>query len=313
MKMKVKKALIQFGLLMLALLVISCQPTSPETNTKSDLLRAIRERGTLVVSIDPAYPPQSEIQPDAMRASDTKCKLEQLTATELQGFDVEVAQEIALRLGVEACFVTPDWTEVLRGGWQGQWDLSVGSMAITPERMKSLIFTQPYYATPASFFVHSENTSYANPGDLSGKRIGTCTGCTYQSYLEGMLSIPGEQIKFIVQNPEIVEYATEAQTIQELAWGDGVKLDAVLVASPTGENAIADGVSIKALGEPVYTEYLAAAVDKESETDTTSFVAKVTEIIQDMHSDGILRGLSIQYYRQELTTAAAKFDMSLLK
>ncbi len=304
---------IRIGLTLLALMVMSCQPISPTINSASDLLTAIQERGTLVVSIDPAYPPQSEIKPDATRALDTKCTLDQLTTTELQGFDVEVAQEIALRLGVEACFVTPDWTDVLRGNWQGKWDLSVGSMAITPDRMKSLIFTQPYYATTASFFVHSDNTSFKNPGELSDKKVGTCTGCTYQSYLEGTLRIPGEQIKFVVQNPEIVEYATETQAIQELDWGDGVRLDAVLVASPTGEKAIADGVSIKPLGEPVFTEYLAAAVDKESEDDPTAFVAKVTEIIQDMHADGILRGLSIQYYKMELTTEAATFDMSLLK
>jgi polar amino acid transport system substrate-binding protein len=308
-----KKALFKFGLIMLALWMISCQPTSTRPKNSNDLLTTILARGTLVVSIDPAYPPQSEIEPDATRAPDTKCALEQLTATELQGFDVEVAQEIALRLGVEACFVTPDWPEVLRGDWQGQWDLSVGSMAITPERMKTLIFTQPYYTTPASFFVHSNNTSFKTPGDLAGKKVGTCTGCTYQSYLEGSLSIPGEQIKFVVQNPEIVEYATETLAIQELAWGDGIKLDAVLVASPTGDKAVADGVSIKPLGEPVYLEYLAAAVDKASETDTTAFVTKVNEIIQGMHTDGILRGLSIQYYRVELTTKAANFDMSLLK
>jgi polar amino acid transport system substrate-binding protein len=312
-KMKMKRYSLQITLVLLVLLLPACQPAGEATTSPVEALSEIQARGTLIVSIDPAYPPQSEIKPDATRAPDTKCALEQLTSTELQGFDVDVALEIAKRLGVEACFVTPEWLQVVRGDWQGQWDLSVGSMAITPERIRTLSFTQPYYATPASFFVHSDNASFADPGDLSGKKVGTCTGCTYQSYLEGTLSIPGEQIELAVQNAEIVEYATEALAIQELAWGDGVRLDAVLVAAPTGEKAISDGVTIKPLGEPVYMEYLAAAVDKDPDVDATAFIAKVTEIIQGMHADGVLRRLSIQYYNEDLTTTAANFDMALLK
>jgi polar amino acid transport system substrate-binding protein len=300
-------------LVALALVISACQQSPQSQTSQLDKLTEIQERGTLAVAIDPAYPPQSEIMPGATRASDTLCAVDQLTTSELQGFDVEVAAEIAKRLGVEACFVTPDWMQIIRGNWQGQWDISVGSMAITPERMETLSFTQPYYATPATFFVYSDNSSYSNPSDLSGKKIGVCSGCTYQFYLEGSLSLPSQEIDFTVKDAEIIDYATEAMALQELAWGDGVKLDAVLIASPTGKMAISNGLVIKQLGNPVYTEYLAAAVDKYQINDPTSFVDKVTEIIQQMHIDGTLRNLSMQYYGEDLTMAAAKFDISLLK
>jgi len=186
-------------------------------------------------------------------------------------------------------------------------------MAITTERMEMLSFTQPYYATAAAFFVHSDNSIYATPSNLSGKKVGTCSGCTYQFYLEGSLSLPGQEIDFIVENPEIIEYATETLALQELAWGDGVKLDAVLIASPTGKQAISNGLPIKQLGDPVYTEYLAAAVDKNQNNDPTTFVDKVNEIIQQMHSDGTLRNLSMENYGDDLTTIAAGFNIALLK
>ena len=297
----------------MAVAVSACQQSTQSQTAQLDKLTEIQKRGTLVVSIDPAYPPQSEIVPGAARTLDTQCTVDQLTAGELSGFDVEVAAGIAKRLGVEPCFVTPDWTQITSGNWRDQWDISVGSMAITPERMKTLSFTQPYYTTPAAFFVHSDNTSYSNPGDLSRKRVGVCSGCTYQLYLEGTLSLPVQKIDFAVKNAEIVEYANEVLALQELALGDGVKLDAALVASPTGKQAISNGLPIKQLGSPVYLEYLAAAVDKNQIHDPSSFVNRVTEIIQQMHNDGTLRNLSIQYYGEDLTITAAEFNIALLK
>lgn len=302
-----------FLLVAIALAVSACQQSTQSQSSQLDKLTMIQQKGTLIVSIDPAYPPQSEIISGAVRTQDTQCAADQLTTSEMSGFDVEVATEIAKRLGVEACFVTPDWIQITSGSWHNQWDISIGSMAITSERMKTLFFTQPYYATQATFFVYSENTSYSNPSDLSGKKIGVCSGCTYQFYLEGTLYLPGQEIDYVVKNAEIVEYANETPALQELALGDSVKLDAILIASPTGKQAISNGLSIRQLDEPVYTEYLAAAVDRNQNNNPTTFVDKVTEIIQQMHNDGTLRNLSVQYYEEDLATTAAEFNTAILK
>ena len=64
---------------------------------------------------------------------------------DLQGFDIDVSLQIGLRLGVEPCFVTPSFLAVEAGNWGNMWDISVGSMRITPARMKVLAFTSPYY------------------------------------------------------------------------------------------------------------------------------------------------------------------------
>jgi polar amino acid transport system substrate-binding protein len=285
--------------------------TSAPTSAPSKL-DEIMKRGTLVISTDPAYPPQSQLVENASRASDTKCGSDQHTANELSGFDIDVAVAIAQGLGVEPCFVTPDWTLITGGNWSDRWDISVGSMTITPERMQVLYFSQPYYTTPAAFFVYKDNTTYTTPSDLSGKKIGACTGCTYDSYLHGNLQIPGEQINYVVQNANFVGYDTDLNALQDLALGDGVRLDAVLTAQPTGAGAIKDGLLLKQLGDPVFFEYLAAAFDKESTMDEAPFVSKVDSIIQKLHSDGTLLNLSQKYYAEDLTTAAGKFDVSML-
>jgi polar amino acid transport system substrate-binding protein len=287
-------------------------PATAAPTAAPSKLDEIMKRGTLVISTDPAYPPQSQLVENASRASDTKCASDQHTANELSGFDIDTAIAIAKGLGVEPCFVTPDWTLITGGNWSDRWDISVGSMTITPERMQVLYFSQPYYTTPAAFFVYKDNTTFKTPSDLSGKKIGACTGCTYDAYLQGTLQIPGEQIDFVVKNANFTGYATDLDALQDLALGDGVRLDAVLTAQPTGAGSIKDGLPLKQLGDPVFFEYLAAAFDKESTLDEAPFVNKVNTIIQQLHSDGSLLNLSQKYYGTDLTTAAAKFDVSML-
>lgn len=294
----------------LSILLTSCGANpSPEPTPADDLLAKITTRGTLVVATDPAYPPQSELIPGAARAASTHCASNEYTADELTGFDVDAAAEIARRLGIEPCFVTPPWTQLTAGNWDDRWDISVGSMAITPERMEVLFFTQPYYATPAALFVHEDNVIFAQPSDLSGKRVGGCTDCTYEAYLQGTLVIPGTEIAFVIRDPVIVGYDVDLPALEDLALGDGVVLDAVLLAQPTGLQAIEGGMPVKQLGEPVFFEYLATAVDRKSSQDPVPFVRQVSEIIQQMHSDGTLLRLSEQYYGEDFTTAANQFDV----
>ncbi len=278
----------------------------------ADKLAEIQARGTLLVSTDPAYPPQSSLVEGGARSTDTKCASDQHTASELTGFDIDVSLAIAEKLGVEACFVTPDWTLITSGNWANRWDLSIGSMTVTPERMTKLYFTQPYYTTPAAFFVYKDNTTFTQPSDLSGKKVGACAGCTYEFYMDGTLQIPGETINFVVKNVQFTGYETDLNALQDLALGDGVRLDAVLTAQPTGAGAITDGMPLKQLGEPVYFEYLAGAIDKASTPDPVPFVKKVSEIIQGLNTDGTLLQLSQKYYGLDLTTAAASFDLAAL-
>jgi polar amino acid transport system substrate-binding protein len=116
----------------------------------------------------------------------------------------------------------------------------------------------------------------------------------------------------VVTNVQFVGYETDINALQDLALGDGVRLDGVLTAQPTGAGAITDGLPLKQLGEPVYFEYLAGAVDKASTPDPISFLKKVSEIIQGLNSDGTLLRLSQQWYKLDLTTAAATFDLAAL-
>lgn len=262
-----------------------------------DLLAAIEEKGVLTVSTDPAYPPQSELNEDT---------------NQYEGFDIDVATEIAERMGVEVAWEAPAWETIISGSWNGRWDISVGSMTITPERAEVLHFTPPYYFTPAAFAVHEDNTSITDAGGLNGKNIGVCGGCTYDLYLQGKLEISQDEegeattIESQVTDPSIKTYDTDSTAIQDLALGDGRRLDAVISAFPTLQAAIEADAPIKIVPPDLYYEPLSVAIDRSSQLDPTSLVDRISEIIEEMHDDGTMVELSEKWYGTDLTSAPRK-------
>ncbi|MGH2659700.1 MAG: transporter substrate-binding domain-containing protein [Actinomycetota bacterium] len=269
----------------MALLATACGGDEGDgVQQEQDLLANVQSEGVLRVSTDPAYPPQSSLNEDT---------------GEYEGFDIDVATEIAERLGVEVAWETPQWETIIAGNWNGRWDVSVGSMTITPERAEVLNFTPAYYFTPAAVAVQEDDNSVSDlTTDLDGKSIGVCGGCTYDFYLQKTLDIPGYTPEFVIDDAEIVGTDTDTTAIEQLVQG---RVDAAISALPTLQGAIDKGKPIKIVGDPVFYEPLAVAVDKSSDLDPTSFVDRLTEIIEEMHADGTLTELSMKWYGVDLT------------
>ena len=250
--------------------------------TTGDKLAEVCDRGALVVSTDPKYPPQSSLNEQTGK---------------YEGFDIDVATEIAKRLGVKIQWETPAWETITAGSWNDRWDLSVGSMTPTNDRQEVLDFTQPYYYTPAVVVVNKANTSVQDIAtDLDGKKIGVCSGCTYEQYLNKSLAIKGFTFNFVIDDATAVGYDTDTSALNDLALGDGVRLDAVITSLTTAQGFIDAGKPVKIVGDPVFYEPLAAAIDKNSSKDPTSFAKAVDKIVGEMHDDGTLTKLSKKWY-----------------
>jgi polar amino acid transport system substrate-binding protein len=253
------------------------------TGAAETLLDRIMADGQLRVATDPAYPPQSSFD----EASGT-----------WEGFDIDVATEIATRMGVEVDWQTPSWDIITAGNWNDRWDVSVGSMTVTSERATVLDFTSPYYFTPGGLAVQ-QGSSITSIDQLSGKTVGVCGACTYESYLNRDLNIPGYTPTYVVpEDITIKTYDTDSTAIQDLVLG---RLDAAMSAIPTLQGAIDKDKPIQLLGDPVFFEPLAVAVDKSAPLDDASLVAKISEIIDAMHADGTLSALSMKWYGEDLT------------
>ena len=275
-------------LLFVGLLVVSFVFVGAGSAFAGSVLDEIMAAGIIKVSTDANYAPQSFINDKG----------------ELEGFDISVAKEVAKRLGVKVKFVTPDWDLITAGKWGKRWDISIGSMTPTVERMNALHFTMPYYSTPAQFAVHKDNTTIKSLKDLAGKHIGVATETTYDRYLNKDLELVG--IKIVYQDwsaGKITTYPTDANTIEDLSLGDGVRIDALISAKPTIFEAIKTGCGggcpIKMLAEPVFYEHLSVALDK-SRPNSESLLKKLNEILTSMYKDGTLVDLSMQFYGQNL-------------
>ena len=72
-------------------------------------------------------------------------------------------------------------------------------------------------------------------------------------------------------------------------------------ATPTLQGAIDKGKPIKLVGDPLFYEPLAAAFDKQSSADSVPLAEAVSEIIEEMHADGTLSDMSMEWYEEDLT------------
>lgn len=244
-------------------------------------LARVCEAGVLVVSTDPAYPPQSFLNEET---------------GEYEGFDIDVARAIADGLGVEVEFTDPTFDAVVAGNWAGRWDVSVGSVTVTEERTEVLDFTQPYYFTPAQLSVQ-EGADFASVEDLAGETVCVGEATTYLFWIEGTLNLP-EAAGEIAPVPEGMQATTLPTDIDcAEAWRSGRTEDfqGWLTALPTAQGAIDEDYPVQLLGDPVFYEPLAVAFDKAAE-DGASLVAAVDAIIGEMHADGSLTALSEEWY-----------------
>jgi cystine transport system substrate-binding protein len=131
------------------------------------LAKTVVERGSILVANDANYPPYSSVD----------------VTGEVEGFDVDVARGIAAILGVAVEFRHPAWGWVPRGLARGYFDVSIGSMEITPQRKKTVAFSTPYSHLAAQILIRKGGPRVTGPASLRGRKVGADRGSTYLTYL----------------------------------------------------------------------------------------------------------------------------------
>jgi len=198
------------------------------------------------------------------------------------GFDVEVGQEIADRLGMELDYVTTSWDGIIEGLRARRYDGILGSMAITDEREEQVDFSIPYYYSGAQVFV-LKDSGIESVEDLDSSHIvGLVTGTTFEQDAVTL----GVQAKL---------YEDDNQTLLELINGrnDGVLTDRVV-----GLNAalqMRGGENVTPLGSVLRAEVMGIAFHE----DDDDLRERVNAALQDMHDDGTLSEISAKWFNGE--------------
>ena len=153
------------------------QSTPPESSGSAqpqdggqapDLLAQIQEKGEIVVAMEGTWAPWTyHDESDA-----------------LVGFDVEVAQNIAEKLGVTATFVEGEWDGLLAGLDAGRYDIMVNGVDITEDRAAKYDFSTPYAYNRTAVIVSGDNGDIQAMEDLSGKHTANTISSTYATVAE---------------------------------------------------------------------------------------------------------------------------------
>jgi polar amino acid transport system substrate-binding protein len=178
------------------------------------------ETTPLTVGSDVPYPPFEEF-------GNTK--------TEFQGFDVELMEAIANKIGREARFEDTSFDTIFRDLAQGKFEAVASATTITDEREEAVDFTNPYYLPSAqSILVTKGTTGLESAEDLKGKIVGVQQGTTGEEFVEE--EIDTKELRTYPQGPDTIP-ALKAGTI-----------DAVVIDRPVAEKAAEQDNSLEISG-----------------------------------------------------------------
>jgi polar amino acid transport system substrate-binding protein len=236
------------------------------------------------------------------------------------GFEADVVDEIAARLGVPAKIHQENPGALRSDAGDDRWDMTIGSVVDTHDNERRFDFSPPYAYTPASIAVRDNDASVQDvTTDLDGAPICVAVGSPYEAYLRGTLTLPPSAPEFTedISSPEIVTAETDLGALHELAVGDRTHCAAVLAAWPTINRFIDTGGPVRVVGDPLFYQPLAVAFAKpraiatpsatpsttpsDGPPKTTPLAETVGKIIDDMRDDGTLAALSRKWYGADLT------------
>jgi polar amino acid transport system substrate-binding protein len=136
---------------------------------------------------------------------------------ELVGFDIDFATALGEQMGVEIEFISTAWDGIFTGLTTDKYDCIISPGSITPERLESYEFSQPYLSNGQVIVVKKGDASIASPADLGGKKVGV--------QLETTADIASQ--KQMEATPfELSQYDDIIQTFADLQTG---RLDCIVV------------------------------------------------------------------------------------
>lgn len=225
--------------------------------------------GTLTIGSDVSYPPQ-----EYMDASSNPV-----------GFDIDVATEIASRLGLQPKVINFNFNDIIPALNAGQFDIIISAMNITPVRSEAVDFVQ-YYAAGQSVLVPKGNPKNIKTlDDLSGLTVAVQQGTTEQDSLtaeNATLSAAGKPAI------NVLVYGTDTDAVDQLRVG---RADAAMDDDPVAAYYVALNPNFEVALAAYNPQDEGIAVSKTNADMKTS----ITQVIAAMKSDGTLDAIKAKW------------------
>jgi polar amino acid transport system substrate-binding protein len=224
----------------------------------------IRKDGKIIVATEGQFAPFNYFQ-----------------GAKLAGFEVEVAEAVAKKMGVAVEWKALSFDALLAGLRQDRWDLVIASHGITEERSKAVTFAEPHYCSGG--VVVSTDPAIHTAKDLNGKVVAVQTGSTYLENVKKLVAA-----KEVKNFPQDTDARSALLTHRVDAWvTDKFVAKMALDANPNA------GMK---LGDFVFVERIAAAVAKGN----GSLAQAYNKALADAMQDGTYAAISKKYFNDDV-------------
>lgn len=229
-----------------------------------DLLAQIKERGSIIVAMEGTWAPWTYHDED----------------DNLVGYDVEVAQNIAEKLGVEVEFIEGAWDGLLAGLDAGRYDIMVNGVGVTKERAEKYNFSTPYAYNKTAVIVRGDYDEISSMEDLKGKKTANTISSTYAAQAEAY----GATVTGVDDLNQTIELLLSKRI--------DATLNAEVVFNDYKKEHPDSNIKIATYSDQV--EEIAIPIRKGD--DTVTLLEAVNDALDEMAKDGTLTELSEKYF-----------------
>lgn len=252
-----------------AFALVGCQDKGITDSTPE----GIKEYGKLVVATNAYFPP--------FEYKDANGKI--------VGWDMDIAQALADKLGVELVIEDMEFDSVLLAPGVNKAHIAMAGISYSEKRDENLDFSIGVFDSSQVIIVKNDS-DIAGPFDLAGKKVGVQSGTVGQLLAEMDPDWAGEGEDACLAAPgSVAKYTTGAEAVLALTQG---KVDAVIIDKFPAQNFVANYAGTKICEETVFDDEYAFAV-KEGNKELVEWInAALTE----MKADGTMDAINAKYF-----------------
>ncbi len=269
----------------------------------SDLIDRLLEQGVIRVGI--RVWPGAEFSPPAFRGFSNAA-----TGGALNGFEVDVAHQIADGLGLELELVEAYPPVIVSGEWQGEWDIALASLPPLDQSPEIVAYSIPYGYIPMGVLIPSGRNNIQTFNDLSNKRVGVLEHSAYQRLLspDGQSLTVAEQplLSPLPANVQAVPLSNLLKAIRQMGQPDDeqeTQIDAIFGPASILQEAVKSDLPVKLApqAQNVGLQPLAVAVVPQDDLQTDRLISEINKILTRLQRQGTLAEIYLRWYEQDFS------------
>lgn len=201
----------------------------------------------------------------------------------IQGFDIDLANALCKEIQANCTFINQEFDGLIPGLKFRRFDAVIAGMDITPERLKQVSFTKPYYDNSAMFITNKGQITDINM--LKGKSVGIQNGTTHQKYLSE-------------KHPEIktVAYSSYQNAILDLKSG---RLSAVFGDTAVVNEWLVNEKELETIGDKITdADYFGTGLAIAVRQNNTELVDKLNGALDKVKADGTYQTIYNKWFKK---------------